>query len=303
MKWDKKGIIFDSSGKFDWAEHSALQPTPLEFEDKIRVYFGARDNLGVSRIGYFDCSKTDPTKIINWSKKIVLDIGENGCFDDNGVVPTTIFRVKNEVWMYYAGYQLVKKVRFLVFSGLAISKDNGESFVRFSKAPILERTDNETLFRVIHSVVYIDGKYKVWYGGGNFFIKDEFKTYPVYDIRTMESFDGINFPKLGDVIVTNSLNEYRVGRPYVIKLNNIYYMFFGASSIENIYRLQYATSIDMIKWDRVADDFGLEYKSNEFDSQMSAYPAVIEIEDKIWMFYNGNDYGRFGVGLALLKEF
>ncbi len=300
MKWDKKGIIFSSINKLNWAKHSALQPTPYVYEDKIRVYFGARDEYGISRIGYFDCSKHNPEEIIGWSDSPVLDIGDDGSFDDNGVVPTAIMKVGEEIWLYYAGYQLVNKVRFLVFSGLAISKDNGQTFKKFSKVPILERTSDETLFRVVHSVVNYNGLYKVWYGGGSYFIKDSLKTYPVYDIRTMDSIDGINFTQKGEIAISNVNDEYRVGRPYVIKLNDVFYMFFGSSTKDSPYRLQYAISKDLKNWERKYDDFGLETSEDDFDSQMSAYPSVINVEGIVWMFYNGNSYGYYGVGLAKL---
>ena len=34
----------------DWRDNSALQPTPLLFDDKIRFYVGFRDKNGISRI-------------------------------------------------------------------------------------------------------------------------------------------------------------------------------------------------------------------------------------------------------------
>jgi hypothetical protein len=33
---------------------------------------------------------------------------------------------------------------------------------------------------------------------------------------------------------------------------------------------------------------------------MQAYPAVMQIRDKTYLFYNGNDYGRDGFGIAEL---
>ena len=68
-----------------------------------------------------------------------------GTFGENGVVPTAIIKYKNKLFLHYAGYQFGQKVRFYVLGGLAISKDNGNSFIRYSNTPILERTD-EALF-------------------------------------------------------------------------------------------------------------------------------------------------------------
>ena len=33
---------------------------------------------------------------------------------------------------------------------------------------------------------------------------------------------------------------------------------------------------------------------------MMAYPCVIKVGDRTFMFYNGNDYGRYGFGYAEL---
>jgi predicted GH43/DUF377 family glycosyl hydrolase len=208
----------------------------------------------------------------------------------------------NEIYLYYAGYQLVKNVRFLVLGGLAISKDGGHTFERFKNTPLLERTTDEFLFRVIHTITFEDNKWRVWYGGGNHFVQGKDKTFPVYDIRYMESEDGIHFPENGKTALAQDADEYRVGRPYVIKLNNKYLMFFGASTPTQPYRLTYAESTDAVNWQRKDSDFNLPYNDTDFDSEMSAYPAVVNINNCLYMFYNGNQYGLKGIGLAVLKN-
>jgi hypothetical protein len=303
MKWQKKGIIFDPKNKFDWAVHTALQPTPIILDDKtIRVYVGFRNEEGISRIGWIDLDINNPTRVLQYSQKPVLDIGLPGTFDDNGVVPTAIVRRGNELYLYYAGYQLVKNIRFLVFCGLAISNDNGSSFKRYKNTPVLERTDSEFLFRVIHSILFEDGVWKVWYGAGNHFIAGETKTLPVYDIRYIESQDGITFPENGRVAIQNRDNEHRLGRPYVVRNKNKYQMYFGSSKISEIYRLTYAESADGVNWDRKDEALGLEYNVGDFDSEMSAYPSVIDVNNKTYMFYNGNEYGKHGLGLAIREN-
>lgn len=302
MKWEKKGLIFNPQGKLGWATQSALQPTPILIdENRIRIYCGLRDEHGVSRVGWVDVDSSNPSIVLNYSKLPALDIGLPGAFDDNGVVPAAIVKRAEGLFLYYAGYQLVKNVRFLVLGGLAISHNGGNSFTRTSNTPILERTNEEFLFRVIHSIIFENGVWKVWYGGGNHFIQGESKTFPVYDIRYMESPDGIHFPQNGKVVLGNGVGEYRVARPYVIKRNNKYLMFFGAST-PTTYRLTYAESEDGYNWIRKDASLQLEYKAEDFDSQMSAYPGIVQVKDRMYMFYNGNDYGKEGFGYAQLID-
>jgi hypothetical protein len=84
MTFKRGGLIFNLEGVFDWAESYALQPTPFPTKEGIKVYCGFRDIDGVSRIGYVLLDKDDPCKILRYSKRSVLDIGEDGHFDDNG---------------------------------------------------------------------------------------------------------------------------------------------------------------------------------------------------------------------------
>lgn len=302
MRWQKKGLIFNPS-VLRWAMNSALQPTPLLFDDWVRIYFGARDECGLSRIGYVDLDIHDLTKIISWSLRPVLDIGEDGCFDENGVVPSVVLRVGKQIYMYYAGYQLGTKVRFSVFGGLAISEDGGETFFRHQKTPVFERTDNETLFRVPHSVILENNRWRAWYGGGSNFIQGKDKSLPVYDIRYTESSTPFAFPDCGEIILKTLGEEYRLGRPYFFKMTHSeYYLFYGYSTELSAYKLGYAFSADGIKWERKDAFIGIDQSVDDWDSKMMAYPSVIRVKDRIYMFYNGNNYGYEGFGMAELES-
>lgn len=301
MKWVKKGLIYGPTRRSTWADNSALQPSPWLMDLKtIRVFVGFRDKTGIGRVGFIDVSADNPSRVLKVSERPALDIGKPGAFDDNGVVPCAVVPRNNNLFLYYAGYQLGHHVRFLAFSGLAISRDKGNSFVRYSNVPIFERTNEEFLFRAIHSVIYENHKWRIWYGAGNHFIKGKKKTLPVYDIRYLESKDGLHFPDKGALCLRLKKEEYRIGRPFVVKRNGYYEMYFGYATQKIPYRLTMATSKNGLKWIRNDKALRFTYSENDFDSKMSCYPAVISAKNKTYLFYNGNDYGRMGVGYAEL---
>lgn len=303
MRWKKKGVVFCPDGSSTWARHTALQPTPLLIsDDTIRIFLGFRDDDGIGRVGFVDVRADDPGVVKKISLQPCLGIGRPGAFDDNGVIPCAVVNRKDGIYLYYAGYQLGQKVRFLAFSGLAISRDGGEIFERYSKVPVMDRTDDELLFRAIHSIFYDDGCWKVWYGAGSEFRAGAHKTLPCYNIRYLESADGIVFPRNGTVVIDTEPNEHRVGRPYVIKTNDRFRMFFGAGTEAEPYRLAYADSIDGLTWRRKDEEVGLDLSELGWDSQMIAYPSVVSCKGKVYMFYNGNDYGKTGFGYAELVE-
>ena len=124
LKLEKRGLIFDPLKYGDWMKGGAIAPTPLLMGDKIRIFFGARDALGVARFAYADVDAANPYKILKVTDKPILDIGMDGCFDDNGVVPCALVERDGKIFIYYSGFQLVNKVKYISFSGLAISTES-----------------------------------------------------------------------------------------------------------------------------------------------------------------------------------
>jgi hypothetical protein len=51
-------------------------------------------------------------------------------------------------------------------------------------------------------------------------------------------------------------------------------------------------------WERKDDAAGIAPSDTGWDSAMIAYPAVIAIENRTLMFYNGNGFGVSGFGYA-----
>lgn len=103
----------------------------------IRVFVGGWDENGVSRIGYVDIDSADPLHVIRHSAEPVLDLGEPGTFDDNGVFPGHAAKINNRVYLYYTGYQLQTRIRFTNFGGLALSDPSDyENYRRVSRVPV-----------------------------------------------------------------------------------------------------------------------------------------------------------------------
>lgn len=300
MSWEKIGQFVVSEWKRDWFFGFALQPTPLVLEDRVRVYCGFRDEVGISRIGYVDLDKDNPAKILGVSDKPVMDIGRPGAFDDNGLVPSAVVNCEDRILLYYAGYQIPKHVRFMVFGGLAISKDRGNSFFRYSEVPVLDRTKNEMLFRVPHSVFVVDGKINVFYGGGSEFQTGKSKSLPVYDIRHMRSDSYEQFPTQGSVVLECTGDEHRLGRPYVTRTGRHYEMYFGFGTESQPYWLTKAESSDLINWERSKEIISPKGPIMN-DDQMQAYPSVFQIEGNRFLLYNGNEYGKYG--FVICKEY
>jgi hypothetical protein len=81
----------------------------------------------------------------------------------------------------------------------------------------------------------------------------------------------------------------------------MWYSFRAQPEIQT-YRIGYAESTDGLSWIRLDQHVGIDISSSGWDSEMICYPRVFEHNKRLYMLYNGNDYGKSGFGLAVLEE-
>ena len=67
------------------------------------------------------------------------------------------------------------------------------------------------------------------------------------------------------------------------------------------YRIGHAWSDDLLNWIRDDNDPRLDMEQGAWDSEMQCYPHVFECDGRVYLLYNGNQFGRLGFGLAVLE--
>jgi predicted GH43/DUF377 family glycosyl hydrolase len=298
--------VYAPDGSVEWAQRYAFPPTPMVLDDStIRIYLAFCDANTVGRIAYLDLDANDPSRVLRVAKQPILDIGEPGMFDENGILPTSVIRVGSELYMYYVGYQLGYKVRYFQFEGLAISKDGGETFQRHSRVPVIDRSDAEALNRTSAFVMQDEGRFRMWYtAGGEWTVGAHAKALPIYNLHYIESADGKEWPRSGKIAVDfKSEDEHALGRPWIYQDTDRWLMFYSSRTRSKDYRIGYAESKDRGRtWIRKDDEIGIDVSPSGWDSQMIAYASVIEVNGRVYMFYNGNSCGATGFGYAVLES-
>lgn len=306
MRWVKHGIVYAPDGQMPWARSHAMIPTPFQLNDEvIRVFVTFLDEAGIGRPGYVDVAATDPTVVLDISPRPLLEDGLPGTFDESGMLTCSVIRASDErLFLYYAGFETGTKIRYRLLSGLAISENDGLTFTRYRPTPILERSPEELFIRGGPFCLYDPPLYRLWYAGGSQWTDLNGKSMPVYEIRYLESENGYEWAGTGEVqIGITDPDEHGFGRPYVIRRpDGGYRMFYSVRrrSYAN-YRLGYADSADGRHWRRMDQSLNLDVTPGSFDSEAIMYAAPIQVGERLFLFYNGNDFGREGFALAELE--
>jgi predicted GH43/DUF377 family glycosyl hydrolase len=271
-------------------------PTPYRIDEfRYKIFFSGRDSENRSHIGWSMVDIRQPDTIIDVSEEPVLTLGRLGCFDDNGVTPSCVVDIQGRTHLYYIGWNPGSTVRMHLFGGLAISDDAGKTFTRQSEAPLLERVKPDPLLNTAPFVIQDIDHFKMYYVSGVEWIH---RDLPRYHIKVATSKDGIHWIREGRVAIDfKDENENALARPYVLRESDGYHMWFAYKG--DSYRLAYAYSNDGFAWQRHDDLVGVKPSLQGWDSEMLEYACIINAGNHYIMYYNGNNYGWGGFGLAI----
>ncbi len=306
MNWKKLGKIFCADGQSPYMQSGGRAPIALHMQGSLhKIFFGAYDEQGRGRIFSLELDLQEPQKIQNLTTEPLVDMGPLGFYDDNGIIPASLVKTESALYLYTIGFSVKNKIIFDSASGLAISYDDGKTFEK-KPGTILDRSLEDPCFAVCPHVLKDGNNWQMWYVACDHWVQEEQGMKHYYNIKHKTSEDGIYWsPKSTLCIDYANEYEYAIARPSVLRtqegLYRMWYCFRAQPTVDT-YRIGYAESIDGKKWERKDHLAGIDVSSDGWDSEMLSYPHVFAYEDKLYMLYNGNGYGRTGFGLAVLEE-
>lgn len=311
MNWTKKGLIFSADGKHEWNKTHAQVPVVDMLNDKIwRIYYSTRNSQNRSNCSFIEVEAGNPTNILYQHTTPILELGRRGTFDDSGIMPSCIVNVGSKKYLYYIGWTEKVSVPYHNSIGVAESTDGGVTFKKLFEGPIITTTRNEHYFHGTSFVMQENNIWKMWYLACTKWEIANNKPEPYYHLKYAESQDGIDWKRDGIVAIDYaSKEEGGIVSASVIREKEKYRMWFACRKAYDYrtdkhksYRIGYAESADGIVWNRQDELAGIDVSESGWDSEMIAYPYVINYKDTLYMFYNGNGFGKSGIGYAVLKK-
>jgi len=318
MKFRRVGKIFDAvpenlpEGCFGFAQ----SPQALGLGDRLRVYFSTRIREGdtpyvKSIISYADFT-ADRLELIAVARKPVLWTGERGCFDEHGIFPINPVRAGERILGYTTGWSRRVSTSVETAIGLVESLDGGDSFTRTFHGPVMAATLNEPCL-VGDGFVCVDGgEFHMWYIFGLGWRRYPQSEQPerIYKIAHATSENGLDWSRDSRPIMPDLLGSDECqALPSVIKFEDRWHMVFCYRHAHGFrsdpgrgYRLGYAHSTDRTTWTR--DDAALTFEgaAPDWDRRMQCYPHLCLVGGVPYLFYNGNNFGRDGFGVAVLTD-
>jgi hypothetical protein len=211
----------------------------------------------------------------------------------------------SKVYLYYTAYNLRVTVPYSNSIGLAVSTDHGVTFERMFEGPVVDRSMVEPYFTISPWVLIENEHWHMWYASATGWITVGGKPESLYHIKYASSSDGVIWSRENLSCIPPQNDTEANARPTVVREEGRYKMWFcyrGSHSFrdgDDSYRIGYAESTDGTNWSRLDAHAGIQPGPDEWDSLMQAYPAVVKVGGKTYLFYNGNGFGVQGFGAAV----
>lgn len=309
MKWIKRGLIFSPFSSPEFGFTHTQCPTALVLDKTIRIFFGSRLKDGSGGIFCMDVDSNDPGKILDIKKEPVLLRGVAGAFDQDGVLQVGITRNEGNLFLYYGGFSKLVSSPHNCMMGLAISQDNGESFSRISEGPVLPISRTDPFLIGSADIVLHENKWHMIYTSGTRWTNLGGQMELSYALKYASSSNGIDWEPSGRIVIQQEMDNYADCKPSIVKIRDEFHMYFSTRKIvdyrdngANSYRLAHAISKDLINWVRADEMAKIDVSTDGWDSAMICYPNIVECDDRVFMFYNGNGFGQSGFGYAELER-
>jgi hypothetical protein len=158
-------VVLATGPYMSWDEIGVSDPYVVRIDPYFYLYYtgldrGSRQRLGVAR----------STDGVHWEKlrsNPVLELGDPGSFDENGLGEPAVWQSAGFYWMLFTGRDIKENRRL----GLARSVDG----VHWTRLPAVYQGTQAWDSKVVcdPTVLVEDGSVRVWFGGGDVASPDE----------------------------------------------------------------------------------------------------------------------------------
>lgn len=296
--WIRRGRIFDPQQlPAPLGSHAANPTVCRQGADAFRVYYNFRDSDNRAGVAHFDW-RPDSGACTEIAAAPDFLPGPIGLFDDSGVSLGCVLTVGEDTWLYYLGWNLARTVPWHNTIGLAVQGVGDNGFRRHGLAPVCDRSNEDPYSLSYPWVLRLGNQWQMWYGSNLAWGAEPSSMEHV--IKTAYSDDGIHWRRDGAVLLGLLGDEIGLSRPCVVVHDGVHHMWYSARRPAG-YHIGYARSRDGQVWVRQDDVVQLLKPPMPWETQSQSYACVFHHAGQWHMLYNGNGYGRTGIGWATLE--
>ncbi|MGD8172506.1 hypothetical protein ACQEXU_12650 [Vibrio sp. TRT 21S02] len=306
MKFKKLGLLYKLPllGLGDYGVSHTSTPRAIHIKDDIfRIYFSSRDEKNRSSVFFIDIDiiKKD---VFYENHNPALTFGDDRTFYPDGISLGDIIESDNGRFFTFMGWNNPEDNHWFGELGLARILDDGSLEVVGDKSqPTLGVDMIDPISLSYPAIIKKDSTYEMWYGSTVSW-KAQDNEEMVHIFKQAVSTNGINWTKTRTTFPFNSGVMQALSSPTFFEFRSEKHMLFSyRGDGSQTYRIGRAVYSDVDeKWLLVTNQPVVDISNEGWDSEMVEYPFSFEHKGKIYLLYNGNGFGKSGIGIGYITE-
>ena len=303
MRWNKLGNIYQADPVCDNLLSHAANPLPILIENNIyRVFFNGRNSESKSSLGYFDFN-IDTLEVMNICEREVIKFGVENSYYSHGISIGNDYQdLDGNTYILFMAWQIRGGEHWRGDIGRIVVSSLDEMYIEDTDSPFIGLNEIDKVSLSYPWVYRDEAGYSMIYGSTISWKEDNGEMLHV--LNCAESVDGNQWKKKGLAVPYELGKAQAFSRPSYIKIDDTEHLWFSyRSGSGEKYRIGHSFKSDNGLWQLDIENAGIDVSDDQdaWDSEMICYPYILEHNDKIYMFYNGNGFGRSGIGLAVLE--
>ena len=298
IEFNRIGQIFDPQQfqiNGEILSHAA-NPVVIKVNRSIfRIFFNSRDEKQRSSVYSIDFDLST-LRLMPDSLKVQFLLNSPNSYFKDGVSLGSHFELNGLNWVGFMGWINPSDKHWYGTIGKFQLNDNFD-FERIEENPWFD-LDNYDQTSLSYPAVYTSkNTMHVWYGttlawdGGN--------GEMIHILKEKISKDCVRFESTNRVVEWKMGESQAFSRPSVLQIHDKFLMAYSVRGNKTRYRIGFGLIEDHSSIVKQMCTFSTS--TSKWESEMVEYPYLVSHGDSIFMFYNGNDYGKSGIGLAQLE--
>jgi hypothetical protein len=298
--WVRQGLLVELKHLPNWVTSHAQHPTVIDHPtnpELVRMYFASRASKNQSFMLFADINLKSK-EVVHISPSPIISLGDSGTFDERGSMPSCVVKKGGEYLMYYFGINQDIDLPFRNSIGLAKSSD-GCFFERVYQGPVIDRQPHIPLYA--SCPWYVDGKKpEIYFLSGikwELEYKNDYKKWRSYYHIKRARWEHQHWVVEPSPVLEVIDGECAVARPQIVDVKKTRKMYFCSRWDHYYLGVAFVQENGLFVRGKIV----LEGDS-DWDNEMQAYPNYYKAQDGTeYMFYNGNNFGKAGIGFAIKK--
>lgn len=271
-------------------------PIVLDFNgDSWRIFVSARNQFNQSSVVYFDIAKATHEKI--GKAKILINIEDYAStFFSDGIGLGDFFYENDDLTFGFMAWKHHKKKHWTGEIGTFKLNHQLDKILQVGTSPHVKIGADEKISLSYPGYLYENGLLNIWYGSTITWDAGNGDMHHVIKHLTIDQHGQRTYH--GQCIPSSLVGLQAFSRPIIRQFAGKYYMALSCRKAGFNYTLEFYESSNLESWQHI--DSQIEPRRAGHDDEMICYPYLVAEDNNFYLWYNGNSYGKTGLGIAKL---